>query len=174
MSTRGGARPGAGRPTNPAKHQERVGRFTDRCAEYLDLAFDNLVKLAEGTQRVQRKQVAAGTILRKDVVRKADGSPWLDGKGKPMGCEVLAHPDLPPDQLLDGEVITTDLPPDERANEYLVNRVMGMPSQAREADPERIKLREALVRVRERMAAYRDPDKPADPDDDPGAIYHGA
>lgn len=119
-------RPRAGRIPNAKKHAKPIKSFTDEAAAFLPEAIDLLKGLGRGSHRVRRQ--AAGTIFRKDVDRMKDGTPRMDGKGKPIPIEVLAFPHLPPDEMVVIESI--DLPPDFRSLEYIGDRSMGRPTQA--------------------------------------------
>jgi hypothetical protein len=130
--------------TAEERNRQGAARFAELAAGYLKTAFVNLVAAAEGGQKVEREWVAAGTLLRRDVVRNPDGTPWLDGKGKPAVCQVRTN-DLPFDQLVFVAEYVTKLPPETRANEFLVNRPLGTPRPAPEVEAELMEIRKALA-----------------------------
>jgi hypothetical protein len=155
----GGARPGAGRPSNQEKHQEAIATFTDLAARGLTQCFDNLCTLADGGfERTEVKMAPAGTLKRKDVVRDKDGEPLTDKNGKMTVVEVLLYPDLPADELVVIERKVITLAPDFRANEYLVDRVIGKPRAESEPDADGLNLAEALDQADADLEAFVEPD----------------
>ncbi len=160
--THGGARPGAGRKPNAEVHAESVGGFTLSAAEYLPQAFENLRLLAEGgALRVEQKWSPAGTLTRKDVARDDAGAPLFDKNGKLSIIEVPLYPDLPAEEPVMVERKVTTLPPDYKANEYLVDRVAGKTAPAPDPDPEGLSLVEALDLAEADVAGYVEPDEAA-------------
>ena len=168
----GGARPGAGRPSNAERYSDRLTGFTDAAADYLPTAFENLERLAECPERVELEHQAAGTIFRKDVVRKADGTPFLDAKGKPVPIMVCAFPELPPDHMVLVKRKVVQLPPDFKANELFVERIGGKARPMPEPDEEGLDLAQALDQADADIAAFVEPDdgpvESPTPDDEDG------
>lgn len=161
-SNHGGRRDGAGRKPNAERHARRSATFTDRCAAQLAKTFRNLVAIATGATRTTTESRALGSIMRKDVVRKPDGTPWVDGKGKPAMCEVLAHPGEDPGRMIVTRRTVVELPPDFRANELIVDRVMGTPFPAAEEAADILEIRQALLAAIAAIAARRALPPPSD------------
>jgi hypothetical protein len=173
-SNHGGGRPGAGRPSNQEKHQEVIASFTALAARGLSQCYDNLCTLADGGfERTETKWMPAGLVTRKEAAKGPDGEALLNRAGNPMLIDVLAFPDLPADELVAVEKKVITLAPDFRANEYLVNRVMGVPRPAAEPTPESLDLRKALELTQQALKAYIDPDELPD-EDEQAEAYHGA
>lgn len=99
--SRGGARPGAGRPAKAEKYGGHVAAAEDRIADRLPELIDNLFRLAAGVQVYRARK----------------------GKGPIAEGEDLAEAD-------EAEFYLT--PPDFRANEYLINRILGRPTERHE------------------------------------------
>lgn len=131
MANHGGARAGAGRKANAEKYAGPIAEFTDLCAGHAAQAFENLRRIADGdAARVESKWAPAGTLTRKDVARDVHGRALTDRNGKLTVIEVLLYPDLPADELVMVERKTIHLPPECRANEAIVDRFAGRPTQA--------------------------------------------
>jgi hypothetical protein len=154
--THGGRREGSGRKPNAEKYAAPISRFNDLAAAGLVQCFDNLATLADGGfERVEIKQVPAGLLTRKDVARDAGGEPILDDKLKPTIVEVQIFPELEADELVTVERKTTTLAPDYKANEFLVNRVMGGVRPEPEPDSELVDLKEAVELAAAAIAARK-------------------
>ena len=137
MAGKGGSIPGSGRQSNAAKHEVQITKFTDLAASGLSQCFDNLATLADGGyERTEIKYEPARLIKRKDLARDKDGNVIRDARGKPTIVEVLEFPDADGDVWIETERKVIKLGPDFRANEYLVDRVMGRPRQAVEVTGE--------------------------------------
>jgi hypothetical protein len=123
---RGGARPGAGRKSNAAKYTEQIARFTDRAANDLDKRYDAIDFLATGGfEEIEEVWKPAGLIqITKEVITK-DGT---------LNVKELAFPHLDPEQLVCVERKRKIAAPDLKANQYLVDRILGKPTQAVELD----------------------------------------
>jgi hypothetical protein len=162
---RGGKRAGAGRKPDAERHAEAAAKFADSCSKYLAKTFGFLSDLAEGGTRTQRTYQAAGTLLRRTIVRNDDGTPWLDDKGKPA-VEFVATTDVAGDQLVLTREVVTNQPPDFRALELIVDRCMGTPRPSPEVAADMLEIRRALADVEARIAARKaaapSPSPPAD------------
>jgi hypothetical protein len=150
-ATKGGSRPGAGKPSNATRHATRIETFTDKCAGHLRRAYENVKKIADGdTKRIETEGARAGTITRKDVARDKHGEAIRDKNGKLTVIDVLVYPDLPADQWVWFKRKAIHLPPDLKANQEIADRVMGRPRQAvelgnGESGPLRIEVFEQAV-----------------------------
>jgi hypothetical protein len=121
----GGARPGAGRKRKYEKYQTAIEKAELRIAQKLPEILDNLEILADGGQQVttEKYQPAGLVTLTKQ-----------DEEGNTY--QVPAFPDLDPLEpvLVERTVVTAGR--DRAANQYLVDRVMGRPTQHQEIDLE--------------------------------------
>lgn len=109
----GGTRPGAGRKRKADKYQPQINKAEKRIADRLPQLIDNLMHLADGGySRVKEKWAPAGTVL--------------VGAGE---MQRKAFPKLPDDELVMVERVTEIADKDRAANEYLINRVMGKPTE---------------------------------------------
>jgi hypothetical protein len=152
----GGARPGAGRPSNQEKHREAIATFADLAARGLTQCFDNLCTLADGGfERTESRWMPAGMVTRKEAARGPDGEVLFNRAGNPLLVDVHAFPGKPADELVLVERKVTTVAPDFRANEYLVNRVMGTPIPAPAPDPELLNIRDAVTAATAAMAARK-------------------
>lgn len=119
---RGGARPGAGRKSKKEKNQTAITaaekQIKDRLPEYIE----NLHQLANGGYEViETIYEPAGTVMI-DTIKNDDNGKVVKGK-----C--LAFPKLPPEQLVIVKRVVKIKDRDRAANEYLLDRIMGRPSQ---------------------------------------------
>lgn len=117
----GGARAGAGRKPNNAKYASQIAAMNDRLADALPSRVDALELLADGGfEEIQETWEPAGLIfVTKQVVTK-DGT---------VSMKELAFPELPPEQLVCIRRTRSIAAPDRKANEYLINRIAGTPTQ---------------------------------------------
>jgi hypothetical protein len=165
----GGHRDGSGRKPNSEKYADQVASFNELAARGLSQNFDNLCTLADGGyERFETEYTPAGVIFRKDVARDKDGEIVRDKHGKPILVQVAVFPDLPPDQMIPIKRKVITLGPDFRANEYLVNRIMGTPIPQESPEAETLDIRTALADAMAAVAARkaRGPisnEKPPDP-----------
>lgn len=156
---------GRGRPEKAPKVLGRKAEVDELVAAYAPTAFEKLQELCDGAIRTKRVFEAAGVIFRKDVVREKDGSVYLDGKGKPVPVQVCVFPDLPPDQMVPVGEEWIILEPDEKALEYMLNRLMGRPAEVKPDDGDNeIDAARALAEAHGLKDKYRDPDEEAAPD----------
>jgi hypothetical protein len=122
----GGARAGAGRKPNNTKYASQIEAMKDRLAERLGTRIDMLELLADGGfEQIQEVWEPAGLIeITKQVVTN-DGT---------VNVRELAFPHLDPEQLVCVKRTRSIAAPDRKANEYLINRIAGTPTQHIEAD----------------------------------------
>lgn len=126
MSNHGGARAGAGRKPNNDKYASQIAAMNDRLADGIPTRLDALELLADGGyEQIQEVWEPAGLIfVTKQVVTK-DGT---------ASMKELAFPELTPEQLVCVKRTRSIAAPDRKANEYLINRIAGTPTQHIEAD----------------------------------------
>lgn len=130
----GGARAGAGRLPKAEKFARPIATAEKRIADRLPELVENLFALAEGGyQRDTRRYEPAGMVYRDDYLKNDDGRLIYDMQGKPIKIRVLAFPNLPPEQLVLVEHRTETADRDRTANIYLIDRILGKPVTAVEA-----------------------------------------
>lgn len=121
-SRRGGARPGAGRKPKAVKNQSAISKAEAQIKDRLPELIDNLLHLAcGGYERVTSTFEPAGLIMIESVE--------YDDDGKAIKSKRLAFPDLPANQLVEVKRTVTTADKDRKANEYLIDRIMGRPQQ---------------------------------------------
>lgn len=129
----GGARPGAGRPRKRVKHAGEVSRAEQAIADQLPRLIENLLYLAHGGyEQVEEHWEPAGAITVPGILRNADGTPELGPRGGVVRVAVPAYPDRPADELVLVSRRRTIAPPDRNANAYLVDRILGKPTETHE------------------------------------------
>jgi hypothetical protein len=119
----GGARPGAGRKRKRSKYELNVAEAEDKIVDHLPAIVDNLISLANGGyKREEYEYQLACTITY--PVEKEDGTIY----------QKLAFPDKKPDEmvLIRQKVWYADK--DRMANQYLVDRILGKPTQKQDID----------------------------------------
>ena len=122
----GGARAGAGRKRKSDKYAAQIAATNDRIAAGLLDRVAALELLAEGGyKQITEIWEPAGLITIQKVVETKDGTI--------RGTE-LAFPELPPDELVCTRRTRSIAAPDRRANEYLINRIAGTPTQRLDLD----------------------------------------
>ena len=122
----GGARVGAGRKPHKNKYATQVGAIHDRIANRAPQLLDNLELLADGGyEQITEVWEPAGLITIQKTVETKDGTV--------RGTE-LAYPELPPEQLVCVRRTRSVAAPDRKANEYLINRIAGTPTQRLDVD----------------------------------------
>lgn len=123
----GGARPGAGRPRNAEKYAAEIQAFNDLVAQRLADRYAALELLADGGyEQITEVFEPAGLV---QVTREV-----ITDDGRTVNVKELAFPELPPEQLVCVRRTRQIAAPDRRANEYLVNRILGTPTQHLEVD----------------------------------------
>lgn len=122
----GGARPGAGRKRNSDKYAAQIGALNDRIADGLADRLDALEMLAEGLyEQITEVYEPAGLITIQKTIETKDGA---------IRSTELAYPELPPEQLVCVRRTRSIAAPDRKANEYLINRIAGTPTQRLDVD----------------------------------------
>jgi hypothetical protein len=122
----GGARPGSGPKPRSQRFARPIAAAEKRVADWLPHLIETMKSLADGgTLRTEEKWVSAGSVTVEGIL--------VDEKtGRARRVKVPAFPDLPPDAMVLVERRTITLAPDARANEYLIDRIMGRPVQKEE------------------------------------------
>lgn len=106
----------AGRPRKLDRHAGAVVKAEKRVADRLPELVDNMLILANGGyQRVEEQWAPAGSLY--------------IGSGKDS---VKMYPDLPDDELVLVKRTVSIADKDRQANEYLINRIMGKPTERQE------------------------------------------
>lgn len=114
----GGRRTGAGRPRKAVKYERQIAAAEDRIADTLAERLDALELLAAGGfEQISETWEPAGLIF--------------VGSGE---FQSLAFPQLPPDQLVCVKRVRSIAAPDRTANIYLIDRILGKPTQAIDVD----------------------------------------
>lgn len=114
----GGARPGAGRPRKVDKHAGQIAALEQQIADSLPERFAALDQLARGGyDQVAESWKPAGSVT--------------IGSGEQLQ---FVYPQLPPDQMVLVERRVSVAAPDRKANEYLIDRILGRPTARLEAD----------------------------------------
>lgn len=107
---------GPGRPRNADKNRGAVAKAEARIRDKLPLLIDNMLHLAMGGyERVEEQYAPAGSL-------------WI-GQGKDA---TLMYPDKDPDELVMVKRTVSVADKDRKANEYLIDRIMGKPVQQQE------------------------------------------
>lgn len=120
----GGARPGAGRKRHSERHAGQVEQLHDLAAGTLAERYAALDLLARGGfEQVIETWEPAGLVTIQKTLETAEGV---------VRVTELAFPHLPPEQLVCVRRTVRVAAPDRRANEYLIDRVAGRPTQAAE------------------------------------------
>lgn len=135
---RGGARPGAGRPRKADKFAGPIAAAEARIAGRLDEIVENLLRLADGGyDRVVEKFEPAGLLMVDVEITGEGGEPLYDAKGAPLMQKRPAFPDLDPGEMVCVSRTRETAERDRVANIYLLDRILGKPTQAVEvAGPE--------------------------------------
>lgn len=113
---RGGARPGAGRKPQAVKFASELARLDKRIAKHLATYVDNMDVLANGGYaRVEEQWAPAGSLY--------------VGSGEFMR---RMYPEKPVDELVLIKRTVSIADKDRQANEYLINRIAGKPTERKE------------------------------------------
>jgi hypothetical protein len=133
--THGGRRPGAGRKPRAERFARPIAAAEKKIADRLPELVDNQFLLAlGGGERIEERYETAGTVLIDGVLLNDQGKPLTTERGAVVRTQVPAFPDLDPTDLVLVERKVITLAPDRAANEYLVDRILGKPTQAIEAE----------------------------------------
>lgn len=131
MAPRGGTRPGAGRKKTTEKYALPIRRAEKQIVDRLPERVERLHELANGGfEQVTETYEPAGSVLLELPLRGADGQPLLDRGGRPILARQRAFPDLAADALICVRRVVSVAAPDRKANEYLLDRIMGRPTVA--------------------------------------------
>lgn len=112
----GGARPGAGRKRKDEKHETAIAQAEGRIVDRLPHIIDNMFHLAMGGyERVEEQYAPAGSLY--------------VGYGE---HQTPMYPDKPDDELVLIKRVVSFADKDRAANVYLIDRIMGKPTQQTE------------------------------------------
>lgn len=112
----GGKRDGAGRPRKAERYAAPIAAAEDRIADQLPRLIDNMLKLANGGYC-------------EDEVEYQPAGLVTTGSGE---FESKVFPDKPDDELIIVKRRRRRAAPDRKANEYLIDRILGRPTQRTE------------------------------------------
>lgn len=116
ISNKGGARPGAGRPRKRDVHGTAIVRAEKQIRDRLPELVDNMFRLAMGGyERVEEQWAPAGSVL--------------VGTGE---SAYRLYPDKPDDELVLVKRLVSIADKDRAANTYLIDRIMGKPTERKE------------------------------------------
>jgi len=117
----------AGRPRRADRYAAQIAALEDRIADHLPQLFDNMELLAGGGyEQIQETWEPAGLVqITKELITE---------DGRSVNVRELAFAHLPPEQLVCIRRTRSIAAPDRKANEYLINRIAGTPTQRIEAD----------------------------------------
>lgn len=112
----GGARPGSGRKPSAIKFETAIAQAEGRIADRLPSLIDNMFVLADGGyERVEEQWAPAGSLY--------------IGSGE---FQRRMYPDLADDKLVLIKRTMSVADKDRQANQYLIDRVMGKPTERQE------------------------------------------
>lgn len=114
----GGKRPGAGRPRKADRYAAPIAAAEDTIADQLPRLLKNMLKLANGGYYEDEVELAPAGVV-------------TTGSGE---FESKVFPDKPDDELVVVKKKRRKAAPDRKANEYLIDRILGRPTQAVEID----------------------------------------
>lgn len=116
-----------GRPKKVDQYAAEITALDDQIAGSLDARYVALDQLAQGGfEQITETWEPAGMLYRDDYTAGEDG--------KTIRTRVLAFPDKKPDELVCVRRTRSIAAPDRRANEYLINRILGTPVQQLEGE----------------------------------------
>lgn len=120
----GGARPGAGRKPKRTKYELTVTQAEDKIVDHLPQILDNLLHLANGGyERVEEEWQPAKLV----TITKHD-------EENDQFYSVPAFPDKDPDEMVLVKRKVSVADKDRAANIYLVDRILGKPTQKQDID----------------------------------------
>lgn len=121
----GGARPRAGRKPKKNKYELTVIQAEDKIVDHLPQILDNLLKLANGGfEVVENKWMPRSAFSLGDMIAKQAGKESEDAD------KAVENPD----EMVLAEQKTYKALPDRAANIYLVDRILGKPTQKQDID----------------------------------------
>jgi len=130
-----------GAPSSPTKtKRQSISRRIEQSEEARSLIADNLpqlvanlIRLANGGfDRREERWEPAAIVTVEDTLRTPDGQTMFDVQGKPIRIRRPAFPDIVPTEFVIVERRQLRAEPDRAANEYLIDRVMGKPTNVQE------------------------------------------
>lgn len=128
MNGHGGARAGAGRKPKAQTYQAEITTLERGIADRLPQLLANMQLLADGGfEQVTETWEPAGLLF---VIK------YVETKEGTIRVSEPAFPELPPDQLVCIRRSRSLAAPDRKANEYLINRIAGTPTQQITVDPD--------------------------------------
>jgi hypothetical protein len=120
----GGARPRAGRKPKKTKYELTATEAENKIVDHLPAILDNLIYLANGGyERVEEEWQPAGMV----TLTKHD-------EEKDKFYQVQAFPEKDPDELVLVKRKVSVADKDRAANIYLVDRILGKPTQKQDID----------------------------------------
>jgi hypothetical protein len=124
----GGQRPGAGRKPTRILFGEAVEKAETRLAKRLMITIGNLEELADGKAVVTEEEwQPAGSILVDKPLTYPNGQPLVASGGKAAMQKVSAYPDKLADELVLVKRKIVHLPPSDKVNMYIMDRIAGKP-----------------------------------------------
>lgn len=118
---------GPGRPKKQEKYASQIAAIEDTIADGLPDRVDKLTFLAEGGfEQVNEEWLPAALVFVDDIS--------FDDNGKRLVTKIRAFPDANPDDLVLVKRTVSYAAPDRLANIYLIDRILGKPTQAVEGD----------------------------------------
>jgi hypothetical protein len=152
----GGQRAGAGRKAKRIKFAGPVGKLDKKLAAHVEKAAENLIFLANGGYDKGHevwKPAGAMQIVRTEMVHDDKGNPKILRHLEPMFPDIEDQTTL---VCVHRQVEIAE--PDRAANEYIIDRIAGRPSQMEEPDDEKkgAKVTEdARKKAMQRMTEWR-------------------
>jgi hypothetical protein len=119
----GGARPRAGRKRKRSKYELTVAEAEDKVVDHLPAIVDNLIVLADGGYEKYEYEYQLACTLTYPV-EKEDGTTY----------QKLVFPDKKPDEMVLVRKKVWKADRDRAANQYLVDRIMGKPTQKQDIE----------------------------------------
>jgi hypothetical protein len=120
----GGARPRAGRKPKKTKYELTATEAENKIVDHLPAILDNLIYLANGGyERVEEEWQPAGMV----TLTKHD-------EEKDKFYQVQAFPEKDPDELVLVKRKVSVADKDRAANIYLIDRILGKPTQKQDID----------------------------------------
>jgi len=113
MGKNGGARPGAGRPKKTVKFERPINRAEKQVCDHLPVLVDTMLAQAKGVLLIDDDEQIRALC---DTIKRHLG----DNDDARALCERI------------GEIYTVR--PDTKAGQYLIDRIMGKPTERKEID----------------------------------------
>ena len=120
----GGKRPGAGRKRKADKFEGEISQVEQLIVEALPQVVKSLIESATGALMVREEFEPAGTITRDATqIEHTDNGP------RALKVKELVYPDKDPEDLVLVKRIEQHETPEVRAGMYLVDRILGKPTE---------------------------------------------